>query len=370
MIFDNRALLNVMPVSALLALLNFYIKRKDANGAIRVSGLLPEMAARERNKGVAMMTRMYQRMNWDDSVRIAALELLRRYIRRLDDMVARNAIDHFGEKLGADVQQALEATYTLKQMMGGMEIDEYAEFLHVTAEFLNDTTLAYIDKSQMPTIGALMNNLDSMTGGLSNDERKVISQELLGLAQAIPVLAAQYKATRPRDLDIHIAQLLEGKAAPQSGLDVLRLMGGYFSKGKRYVLKLDPPASLSQQPLGQRSAPMLKQQTQMIHIVLRSMIRAFPREKRLTLGARALRAELDSLWGEISLHRQRELVRNLAIDFQRLAELIPIIDDAGNLKALDEGGGFGRKLDEAKQRPTNTLEFYRFVHGYFKTRAR
>jgi hypothetical protein len=88
------------------------------------------------------------------------------------------------------------------------------------------------------------------------------------------------------------------------------------------------------------------------------------------LGARALRAELDSLWGDISLHRQRELVRNLAIDFQRVAELIPIIEEHGNIKALDEDSGIGRKLDEAKQRPSNTLEFYRFVHGYFKTRAR
>ncbi len=370
MIFDNRTLLNVMPVSALLALLNFYIKRKDTNNAIRVSGLLPDVAVRERSKGVAMMTRMYQRMNWDDNVRIAALELLRRYIRRSEDAFARNAIDHFGEKLGADVQQALEATFALKQLMGGVEMDEYAGFLHVTAEFLNDTTLAYIDRNQQPTIGALLNNLDSMTGGLSNDERKLIAQEMLGLAQAIPVIASQYKANRPRDVTGHIAQLLDSKTAPQSALDVLRLTGGYFSKGKRYTLKLDPPASLSQQPLGQRSAPILKQQAQIINTLLRSMIRAFPREKKLLLGARAIRAELDSLWGEISLHRQRELVRNLAIDFQRVAELIPIIEEHGNVKVLDEDSGVGRKLDEAKQRPSNTLEFYRFVHGYFKTRAR
>jgi hypothetical protein len=309
-------------------------------------------------------------MNWDDTVRIAALELLRRYVRRLDDTLARSAIDHFGEKLGADVQQALEATFTLKQLMGGMEMDEYADHLHVAAEFLNDTTLAYIDKNQQPTNGALMNNLDSMTGGLSNDERKLIAQEMLSLAQAIPVIATQYRANRPRDIDGHITQLLDSKTTPLSAIDVLRLMGGYFSKGKRYTLKLDPPASLSQQPLGQRSAPILKQQSQIINTLLRSMVRAFPRDKKLLLGARAIRAELESLWGEISLHRQRELVRNLAIDFQRVAELLPIIEEHGNVKALDEDSGIGRKLDEAKQRPSNTLEFYRFVHGYFKSRAR
>jgi hypothetical protein len=115
---------------------------------------------------------------------------------------------------------------------------------------------------------------------------------------------------------------------------------------------------------------MLKQQSQIINGVLRGLVRAFPREERVLLGTRALRAELDSLWGEISLHRQRDLVRNLAIDFQRVAELIPIIDQHGNAKALDDDGGIGRKLDENKQRPANTLEFYRFVYGYFKTRTR
>ena len=44
---------------------------------------------------------------------------------------------------------------------------------------------------------------------------------------------------------------------------------------------------------------------------------------------------------------------------------LPIIDEHGNVKALDEDGGIGRKLDEARQRPANTLEFYRFVSGYF-----
>ncbi len=370
MIFDNRTILNVMPTNALLALLNFFIKRRDANNTIRVSGLLPESAAREGSKGVAIMSRMYQRMNWDDNVRIAGLELLRRYLRRSDEAFARKAIDYFGSKLGADVQQALEATFTIKLMMGGMEMDEYADWLHITAEFLNDTTLAYIDRNKMPTIGALLNNLDSMTGGLTNDERRVITEEVLSLARAIPVIGAQHRANRPRDGESHITQLLEGKAAPASALDVMTLMGGYFSKGKRYVLKLEPPSALSQQPLGQRSAPMLKQQAQIINSVLRGLIRAFPRERRVLLGARAIRAELDSLWGEISLHRQRELVRNLAIDFQRVAELIPIIDEHGNARALDDDSGIGRKLDDNKQRPTNTLEFYRFVYGYFKTRTR
>jgi hypothetical protein len=370
MLFDNRPILDVIPTNAVMALQNFHMKRRDATNAIRVGGLFPDLARREGSKGVAVMSRLYQRMNWDDSVRVAALELLRRYVRRSNDTFARQAIDYFGSKHGADVQQALEATFTIKQMMGGVDMDDYAEFLHTTAEFLYETALAYVEKSQIPSIGALMNNLDSMTGGLTDDDRRLISREVLDLGRAIPVLGEQYRTTRPRDVDSHINQLLEGKTAPLNALDALRIMGGYFSKGKRFPLKMEPKATLSVQPLGERSAPMLKDQSQVINGTLRSLMRAFPRGRQVLLGARAIRGELDSLWGEISLHRQRELVRNLAIDFQRTSELIAHIAEHGNAKALDDGNSLGRKLEENKQRPANTLELYRFVSGYFKLRTK
>jgi hypothetical protein len=214
-----------------------------------------------------------------------------------------------------------------------------------------------------------MNDLDSMPGGLTDDDRRMIMRDLLGLGRALVVLGDFQAANRPRDFDKHIENLLAGKADPISALDVLWVMSGYFTKGKRYPLKLKPPASISPHTLGERSAPMLKEQVEIINGLLRSAIRAFPPDKRVAIRTAAIRSELESLWGNIPLSKRRENVRALAIDLQRTPELVIHIAEQGSAKALEDTG-LARKLDENKQQPKNTLEFYRFMHGYFKARTR
>ena len=107
-----------------------------------------------------------------------------------------------------------------------------------------DTAKVYADKARLPSVGALMNDLDSLSGGLTDNERRTIAQEVIGLGKAIIVLGDQQKSNRPRDLDKHIEALLIGKADPTSVLDVFWIMGGYFTKGKRYPLKVERPVSI------------------------------------------------------------------------------------------------------------------------------
>jgi len=62
----------------LIELLEFHAKRRDTNNAIRVAGLLPSVAIRRPDTGLPSLIRMYQALNWDDKVRAAGLEVLRR----------------------------------------------------------------------------------------------------------------------------------------------------------------------------------------------------------------------------------------------------------------------------------------------------
>lgn len=369
MLYDNPSILQVIQPSAMIALLKFHIKRKDVPNTIRVGDLLVQVAARESGRGVGLVGRMYKLMDWDDQVRVAGMELLRRYVRQASDEDARRAVTTFGREFGLSVQQALEATYALKRLMDDVDLLSYAEYLHVAADFLYDTASAYCDPKRIPSLGSLMNDLDSMPGGLTDDDRRMIMRDLLGLGRALVVLGDFQIANRPRDFDKHIENLLAGKADPISALDVLWVMSGYFTKGKRYPLKLKPPTSISPHTLGERSAPMLKEQVEIINGLLRSAIRAFPPDKRVTIRSAAIRSELESLWGNIPLSRRRENVRALAIDLQRAPELVIHITEQGSAKALEDTG-LARKLDENKQQPKNTLEFYRFIHGYFKARTR
>lgn len=367
MLFENPALLEVIQPSAMIALLRFHIKRKDVNSTIRVASLLPQVAARDSSKGINLIGRMYKMMDWDERVKMAALELLRRYVRNSDDEESRRAIAAFGREFGIGVQQALEATYSIKRMLDGVDLVDYADFLHITADFLYDTAVAYADKSKIPSIGALYNNMDGMTGGLNDDDRNTIGNELVALGKAILVLGDQAKASRPRDLDKHIENLLNNKIPPICVLDVFWIMGGYFTKGKRYPLKLEK--ALSKNALGERSAPTLRDAAKIANGVLRGAIRAFPPDKKITLSIEALRGELESLWGDIPLTKQREIVRDLAVDLQRTSELTAIIAADGTDKAMEDSG-LARKLEDNKQQPRNTLEMYRFVSGYFKARTK
>jgi hypothetical protein len=199
MLFDTPAILEVIPATAMIALLKFHIKRKDVPSTIRVAGLLPQVAAREGTKGVNLIGRMYKMLDWDDRVRVAALELLRRFVRKASDDDARRAITAYGREFGINVQQTLEATLALKQMMDGVDLVSYAEFLHITAQFLYETALAYSDKNQIPSLGAMMNALDSMGGGLTDNERRLIAQEMVGLGRAVIVLGDQWRTNSPRD---------------------------------------------------------------------------------------------------------------------------------------------------------------------------
>ncbi|MCB9453343.1 MAG: hypothetical protein H6672_18075 [Anaerolineaceae bacterium] len=367
MVLDNRTLLDVISPSGMLALLRYHIKRKDVKNTIRVAALFPVVAAREGERGFRVVARMYTLLDWDDQVRLAGLELLRRYVRQSPDAIARKAIPFFGRELGDNIERTLETTYALKRMTDSLSLLDYAEFLHVTANFLHDTALAYSDKNLIPTIGALHNDLDSMGGALTDDERRLIGQEMVGLGRAVLLLGDQREANKQRDPDRHVERLLEGKSEPTCILDVFFILGGYLTKGKRYQLKLETKAGIH--PLAERSAPALRDEAQIVNRVLRSAITAFPPDKRMVVTASSLREEMESLWGDIPLADQRNVVRDMAIDLQKVGGLPAVITEMGTGKAMEDGG-LARKLEENKQQPKNTLEFYRFVGGYFKQRIK
>ncbi len=363
-IFENRNILKVIHPGAMMALLRFHTQRHDVPNTARVASLFPELAVNRGNSGVGLMIRLYKALGWDNELRIASLELLRRYVRMAETRLGQRAVVQFGRELGLDVRQALEATLVLKQLMGGVDFLDYADFLHVAAELLQDTTLAYVERSNIPTLGGLVNVMQSMSGSLTGDDRETVMKEVIGMARAVMILGKQARSKAPRDQGRQIDALLVGKTDPKSGLDVLRVMGGYFAKGKRYQTRLDRGTKF---PLAERSAPMVRDEAQITHQLLRGVIQALPPDKDITLTSAAILGEVESLWGNIPLEQQREMVRALAIDLQRLADLVLYITEHGDERALEGSSAQGRRLDGGKQQPKSTLEFYRYVYGYFRS---
>lgn len=360
-ILDTPDILELVQPEALLSLLRYYTRQQDVAGAARAASLFPQAAAGHGRAGLELMARMYRVLDWDDSLKLARLELLRRFVRQADPDTARQAIRAF-EGLGRSVRPALEATYSLKRLMGGVDFAGYAEFLHITADLLDDLTAAYANRDRPPSLGAVLNALQSLPGGLGTEEYRALAADILALGRALVKLGEQRRAHAPRDAAQHTNLLLTGAADPLCGLDVLRVLGGYFARGKRYALKLD---RLVRSPFGPRSAMTLRDEVQVANNLLRSVLQAFPPGKPLTLTAAVLRAEAESMWGGVPEETQRQLVRTLAVDFQRVAELSLLIAEGGDRRALEENSGLGRKLDSGKQQPRSALEFLRYAHAYF-----
>ena len=361
-LFAERTMLDVIPLRSMWNLLRFYLYRQNTAGATRVASLFPEAAATKGNDGIMLMIRMYKTLDKEGELGLAALETLRRYIRQSDTTSARRAIVQFGRELGLKVREALEATYLIKQVMGGVNFIDYAQFMHDTTELLSDNAMAYADKTTPPTLGALVNTMQSLGGGLMDDESQAIAQSVMGLGRSVIVLGDQYRARMPRDADQYIDALVRGEMNPRSGLDVLWIIGGYFARGKRYRMRMRS----APHPLGQRSAPSLREEAEIANRLLRGIIEAFPPDKEVRVTAEAIRGEVESRWGVIDEAMRKDMVRDLAIDFQRLAQLVAYIEENGDPRALQTGGT--RKLELGKQQPKSTLEFYRYVYGYFKVK--
>jgi hypothetical protein len=368
LVFSNRLIIEAIQLDLITQLLQYHIQRQDTNYTMRVASLVPAAAARRGEAGLAPLIQMYRALNWDDAVRETAIEALRRFVRRCSDSFAPRAIARFRDELGEEIGAALEATHAIRRLMGGEELGDYAYSLHTVAQFLYDTGLTYVDKNNLPNAPALLSDLDSLNGGLNDAERKVITNALLDIIRVSGTLGDQHRKIHPRETDNEIDALLRGEGTARSVFDILRVMGGYFARGRRMTARTDRLAT--NHPLADRSAPILMRELQQISRLLKAAMRAFLTEADIALSAKAIQGEMESLWGDIALYERRMLVRDLAIDLERIPELILIITEKVDAKALLDNGGISKKLDSNKQRPENTLAFYRFMYGYFQSRIR
>ena len=109
---------------------------------------------------------------------------------------------------------------------------------------------------------------------------------------------------------------------------------------------------------------MLLRESTVIARLLRGLQTAFRELGNARPSARALRAELNSLWDTLSLYNKRRYQSELAEDSQHLAAVLGLMAKEANERALGNGGP-ARQLETGKREPQNALEALRWVHGYF-----
>jgi len=372
LVFTNRVIVESIPPDLLLRLLDYYVQVRDTNTITRIANLLPTAAARRGVAGVEPLLKLYATLDWEENVRAAAMEALRRYVRLLPDNFARQAIARLGESLGRDVRHMLDATLLMRRIMGGESMADYAYSVNALSSFLYDTWVAFTDKNRLPTISMLVNDLDSLRGGLTPEERGKLSDAILDFGRMIVTLASQHRKARverdARDSNEVLDTLLDGKGGVYTVIDVFRVMGGYFAQNRKLTSRAEREGE--PHPMGARATHLLLRELQQMTRLIKTALRAFPADERPSVSAEDIRAEIESLWGDISLAERRSLVKDLAVDCQRIAELSLAICEKADPRVLQDDNSEGRKLEQMRQRPENALELYRFVRGYFRTRSR
>lgn len=366
-LFGERRLLEVIPSRAVLSVMSYHARRKDVANTIRTASLVPISAAYHEKGSVRVMAQMYKRMAWDERTRIAALQMLRAYIREAQDTPARKAVVYFGKELGKEVRGALETTYRMKKFLGEVSLLSYAEHLHTAVVWLQDCTEAYLNQRNTPSGSAVASKLNKLSGNLTSDEWRSVGDALLRLIQAIVILGKHSRSNRSRDETRYINSLLTGERDPASILDIYLVIGGYFARGKYFKLELrehTPP-----DPIGPRALPNLRDAIIASHAILGDAINAFPVDKPIKMSAKALRDDIESMWSLVSTEQQTDMVRQIATDFQALVDLIIHIEANSDERAADTNSRSTQRLESAKGRPKDTLEFLRYLRGYFLAKA-
>lgn len=370
---NNRLLTESISSDLLLDLIRYHSDLRDMPNTIRASALLPINTSRRDDDGITPMLALYRILAWTPNaegaaeVQKASLEYWRRFVRWSTDATARNAINQMG-RIDEGILESLKATYFMRRMLSGENVADYAYALHTSANFLQDTGIAYIDRARLPLHNMLLGDLDSLNGGISDEDRRALAEGLIEIIRFSSALAEQHRAARPRENDADIQALLEGQGEAMSVLDIFRVMSGYFGRGRRVVPKLE--RMVDHHPLGDRTAPALLREVQTISRMLKNARLTFPYQGKVSVRAVEIIGEIESLWSDITLHERRELVADLAMDLQRIPDMILTITNRIDAKTLLEANSLTRKLDTNKQRPENTLEYYRFVAGYFRGRIR
>jgi hypothetical protein len=353
-------LLNVIPSTSILSLLKFHVDANDTSNALLTADLISLAAAQHSDNGLHITGQMYKLMAENRATRPAALNILRTYLWQAEDRASRQAVAYFGRELGSSVRNALEATYLVKQLLNGRNLTEYAQMVQRTVAFLQDAAASYNERNT-PTLDDLTLRLNAMRDSFMREERRVFTRALLSYMKGIVSLYQHQKSTRSAD----VTSLLNAEADPTSGVDLLRVVGGYFADGKRADLRL---RSSLPNPLGERTRKFLRDEIMSGNEVISGILRAVPSDVKLEVKADQIRDAVSSLTTDLSADAQREVARILGGDLQRLAALIQLIGEKGDPKAVEEGG-LGDRIDEGRHRPRSALEYMRFLYGYHLTKG-
>lgn len=356
MIEDNPRYLSVIQPATILALLEYYARHQNINKIIEVGQFIPDIAAYREDDGPATIRRMLQLMSRDRKTKSMSFEYLRDYIRKADNTMARKAIRHFGQNMSKEARQRLEVSYVMSRFFGSVDLGTYEADLSLAVALLRDTAEAYY--KQRPSTGQIHHMIDNIRINLDPDERETMGHLLVEIGKAIISLHTQYKETSNQK----VTGQLNTVDSSRNILDVFLIISSIAGQKTRYRTQLQPLDDDS--PFRQRTGPEILNQADLTSNILQAPLRALPVGKPIKYRAKDIADEIESQLRLLPAEDREVIAYSIAENLQELVYIITYIGRNGDAKVLSNSV-LASQLDETK-RPQSTLEFYRYMYGYFK----
>lgn len=366
LIFNSPPLVNVVGVENVVRLLEFHAERKDETHALQVMGALVEAAVEAGKAGPPMLIDAWKHVTWSREMREAVLESLRRYMRRLPPDKTKLFPTYFGKHLGDEVREALEATRSLRTVIAEGDLVRFADDVALATGLLMDMAVTYHESKEKPSVLRLRQDLDSMGGGLDEDERigtALNSSELADLIYALGTYQSPAARDVKRKTDINSRTQTQELllTPPQTPVDFLIWLGNYFDFETEHRVELDLGRKSPAHIFGTRSSQVFYRETNTIIEFLKRLQEAFPVEQPPRFSQPVLRAEVRSLWEGLNLYTQRKIHLVLIEQTQRLGMVIRTIASHVSAKSLTDS----KHLETGRFQPKNEIEALKWVSGYF-----
>lgn len=354
---ENPRYLEVIQPATILGILEYYARQNNVDQSIEIGKFIPDVAAYRGEAGPPTIRRMLKMMNRDRRARSMSFEYLRSYIRKADKAIARKAIRHFGQGISNDARRKLEVSYVMSKFFGNVDLIVYSELLELAVELLKDTAESY--HNTRPTIGDLQQMIDNIRTGFDIDDRELMGQLLVDVGKAIISLYDQQRHAGAQG----VTNRLRSSDKPNSILDMFVIVSSVAGKKQRYRYQLQH--FTGDFPFRKRTGLEILDQADITNNILRSAIAAFPFDKPIKYRISEIEDEVQSRLHMVPENYRDEISQSIAENLQILVFLVGYIGKEGDPRALSDST-LASRLDEA-QRPQSTLEFYRYIYGYFNS---
>jgi len=356
-ISENPRYLEVIQPATILGILEYYVRQNNIDKAIEIGRFIPDVAANRGDAGPPTIRRMLKMMSRDRRGRSMSFEYLRSYIRKSDSSIARKAVRHFGKGVSKEAHRKLEVAYIMSRFFGGIDLITYSEFLEVAVALLKDTAEAY--HNNRPTIGDLQQMIDTIRTGFDLDDRELLGKLQVEVGKAIVSLYDQHRNAGSRGE----TGRLKSSENFTSILDIFMIISSVAGNKQRYRSELEH--FKEEFPFGTRTGLEILDQSDLTNNILRSPMTAMPIDKPIKYTTADIKDEIESRFLLIPENIRDEVRLSIAKNLQILVFLVNHIGKEGDPRALSDST-LSSRLDEA-QRPRSTLEFYRYIYGYFNS---